>query len=136
MAAAHLALFGMALLAAIGCQQQKPLKYEQSKKVESQQTWAVSLDPPVREQKIVVVLESPGVPVDVSVVLEGDPNKAQELGSKSLSEKQPIAGALATQPKTEKATLEATIPANKGFSVVVNNPDQKNADVKLKVTSK
>lgn len=124
-------------LLAMGCPQaQKPLKHEQSKTVESKGTWAVSLDPLPRETKVKAVVVSAGTPVDIFVILEGDPNKAKDLGSQSLLEKKPIAGALATEEKTENATLEATIPANKGFSLVVNNPSEsKNAEVKLTVTS-
>lgn len=127
--------WGIVLLALAGFQ--KPLQHEQAKTVEAGATWAVAIDPPVREQKITVSIASPGVPVDVFVIREGDPNRAKDAGSKALAGGKPIDGALAASMKTEAATLEATIAAQQGFSVVVNNPSRlKNAEVTLKVTSK
>jgi len=135
----RLPLGGLALALAVvaaGCTIQKPLNVEKSMQVEPGGYQNVFIDAPIRDQKIVVSLNSTS-PVDLYVVLESDEAAVGKLAEDAtLSGKAP-AGALVSNQKSAEATVDATIPGKKGFAILVCNPiNGKKADVKLKITNK
>ena len=89
------------------------------------------IDAPKRDQKISVTAASSGSPIDVYVVLAKDKEAAKEA---LLSGKKP-AESLAGKVKTPDATVEATIPANSEFAIILGGAN-KNTQVKLKVTGR
>jgi hypothetical protein len=90
----------------------------------------VEVDAPTREQKVTVEFESPGVPVDVWVVLAG---KRAAVRNKLLSHMRPNdSDVLAGKEQAEGGTVEATVPAGKDYVVLVGKAKKK-TEVKLKV---
>jgi hypothetical protein len=124
-------LVGVIVLAA-GCGK---INYEKTMVVEGGDFMAISVDPPRFEQKISVTVNSSGAPIDVYVVLEGDQNAALRIAEETLRSSKPLGSALDGKQKITDATLNATIPAKKGFSILLLNGGTKRADVKIKIKS-
>jgi hypothetical protein len=89
------------------------------------------IDPPTKEQKVTVTISSSISPVTVYVV----PAKEQEAAERAMeSGKQPNQS-FAGKEKSQEATLEATIPANTGYAIIVGGAI-KDSQVKVKVTGR
>jgi hypothetical protein len=116
------------LLALSGCTR---LSYETTIQLGAGEVQSLSIDPPRREQKVSVTVTSSAAPVDVYVVLEKDKEAAKEA---LLDHKKPAAS-LAGNVKTQEATLEATIPANTPFAILVGGAS-KTSQVKVKATGR
>jgi hypothetical protein len=125
--AAH-ALLAAALLALTGCQKFS-LDKEYELDVGSDQT--VEVDPPSHEQKVVVTVSSPGVPVTSYLVLKKD----VEAARRALETRKAPADYLARKESAEEATLEGTIPAKNGYAVVIGGVNKK-AKVRVKINAK
>ncbi len=123
-------LIGALVLAlpAGGCQ---PLNYEKSLTLEPGSLKPVEISAPSRDQNIKVSVSSSGAPVSVYVVLQKDHDAVE---SAILSSKKPDAAkVLASQENTDKATLDAKIPAKNDYVVLVYNGSSKSAQVKISV---
>ena len=107
------------------------LDYESTLQVDDAQVQSISVDPPKKEQKVNVVVTSSASPVDVYVVLEKD----KEAGKQSLLNGNKPAESLTGKLKTQDTTLEATIPANTGFAILLGGAS-KSTQVKVKVTGR
>jgi hypothetical protein len=93
----------------------------------------VEVEAPGRDQKVVVEFESPGVPVDVWVLLTT--NKAA-VKSRLMARTRPNdSEVLGGKEQAESGTVEATVPAGKDYMILIGRAKQK-TDVKLKVTGK
>jgi hypothetical protein len=113
---------GLLLLA--GCQR---LNFEKEYDIEPSGVQAVGFSPPRYEQKVTVEVKSPGNPLSVFLV-KGDPEKApQGKTSPDLLEK---------KENAEDPTLQATVPANTEYTVVLHNLSRKHVKVKVKVTGR
>jgi hypothetical protein len=123
----RLSLAGLALLALLsGCQR---LRYDKTVTVDAGNVQTISIDPPRSEQKVHVSVKSPGVPLDVYVVLDKDlPAIRETLLNQQRPEK-----SLASKMRSEEADLDATIPAKNGFSVLLTGAQKANS-VQVKVT--
>jgi hypothetical protein len=121
-----------ALLAALfllaGCQR---LDLEKTLHVAVGEVHRVYIDPPRSDQKVTARINSPGAPVSAYLVLESDSEAAQ----KKMMDHQAPAAPLAGKDKAEDITLEATVPAKKGYALLLR-ADAKDADVKVKVTGR
>jgi hypothetical protein len=127
---AGLSLVALVLLLA-GCQR---LNEDRTVDLEPQSIKYVSVDPPRSQQQVTVLVSSPGVPVDVHLVAEGEKDaamKSLELGKRLESSKL----LTAAQLNVESATLEATVPARTGFTVLLSGA-RKKAAVHLKITGR
>lgn len=111
-----------------GCQ---PLKVEKSVSVSPREVKSLILDPPRYDQKVTVHLSSPGAPVSAYLVLESEMTAAQDLMEKEKSPVSPLAG----KDKAEDITLEATVPASKGYALLIK-AEGKKAEVKVKLTGR
>jgi hypothetical protein len=118
-----------ALLAGLaGCQK---LNYEKTITVAPAEVQAILVDAPSGEQKLTVDINPNGVAVDVYVVLE---DKHEAVKQKLLGGGKPDpADIRGGQEKLEGGKVEATIPAGKGFAVLIGNA-RKKTEVKVKVT--
>jgi hypothetical protein len=93
----------------------------------------VDVDAPTREQKVAVEFSSPGVPVDVWVVLT---EKKPAVKNKLMGRMRPDdADVLGGKEQSESGTVEATVPAGKEYTVLVGRASKK-TEVKLKVMGK
>jgi hypothetical protein len=119
-------LLGLSFLAAGGCQR---LNYETTVQVAPSEIEVRTIDPPRREQKVTVTFQSSGPPVDVYVTLEGDREAAKDA---LLNGKKP-ASSLGGSAKVTDGTLQVTVPAKSGYSVLIMNRGNQNADVKLTI---
>ncbi len=119
-------LWAISLLLLSGCGQK--LDYETSLDLDEGQVQSISVDPPKREQKVSVTATSSSSPIDVYVVLDKD----KEAGKQALLDRRKVAAALASQTKTQSATLEVTIPANTGFAILAGGAG-KSSHVTVKV---
>ncbi len=111
-----------------GCQK---LDYEQTLKMEAGDVKSFPVDPPRSEQKVTVTVTSTIAPVNVYLVLEKD----QEAALKALDHYQKPVNPLASQEKTQDATLEATVPAKTGYVVLLAGAT-KDTEVKIKITGR
>jgi hypothetical protein len=116
------------LLALTGCQR---VNEERTLSVELNDVKAVTIEAPKREQRLAVTATA-AVPIDVYVVLEKDRSAVEEALQKGARPDK----LLASQLKVEQASLEATVPAQNEYSVLVRSTSGKKADVKLKITGK
>lgn len=130
----RLGLLAMVLLASSSWLRQKPLNDERTALVKAGTVNTIEYDAPIQDQQVTITTSSPGVPVDVYVVLQDNLQKAQD----ALQGGAPPENTVASQKKTEQASLEAKVPAKKGFAVLINNSvnNNKDANVKVKATSK
>ena len=127
-----LGLLTLGLLMLMGCQ--KPLHYEKSFTLTPGETQAFPVDAPKSQQQVTVAVTANGSPVNVFIVLESE--HAATMDALANKGKNPDAAkVLASKEKMESGALEATVPAQKGFSVFVTGA-KKNADVTLKITGK
>jgi hypothetical protein len=126
----RLVLMALVVPLGAGCQR---LEVERAVTVDPGTIRSISVDPPRGEQKVAVVVISPGVPVDVSVVTQNE----QEAVKKTLEAgKRPDASKLLSgQEKVENAVLEATVPARTGFMIFLSGA-RKSTDVKVKITGR
>ena len=116
-------------LALAGCGQK--LAYETTVQLADGEVQSIAVDAPKTEQKVSVSVVSSGSPVDVYVVLDKD----KETGKQALLDRKKPAESLASKVKTQDATLEATVPANTGFAVLLGNAS-KPSQVKVKVAGR
>src|SRR4051794_19039333 len=110
-------LLGVATVAALsltGCQK---LSYEKTLTLTSGEVQAFPIDAPRSQQKVTVSVTATGSPVNVHVVLESD--HAAVMEALTNSKKVDPAKVLASKEKMDSGTVEATVPAKKGFSVLV-----------------
>jgi hypothetical protein len=119
-------LFLAVLLTLPGCGR---LNYETTVPLGAGEIQALRIDAPRREQKVSVTVTSAGSPVDVYVILEKDKAAAEE----ALLDRKKPAASLAGTMKVQEATLQATIPANTAFVVLLGGAN-KPSQVKVKVT--
>ncbi|SRR6266404_876944 len=122
-------LLAILLLVLPGCGQK--LDYETAVELDEGQVQLIFIDPPKKEQKVSVTVTSSGSPIDVYVVLDKD----KEAGKQALLDRKKPTGSLASKTKTQNATLEATIPANTGFAILLGGAN-KNSRVTAKVTGR
>jgi hypothetical protein len=122
-------LLAIVLLALPGCGQK--LDYETTVDLDEGQVQSIAIDAPKREQKVSVTVTSSGSPIDVYVALDKD----KEAGKQALLDRQKPAQSLAHKVKTQEANLEATIPANTGFAILLGGAN-KNSRVSVKVTGR
>jgi hypothetical protein len=122
-------LLVLVLLGSSGCQR---LNHEATVQVEPTGVQSTIISAPRSDQKVAVDVSSPGAPVNVYVVLEKDEEAARD----ALGRQQKPANVLAGKEKVEQDTLETTIPAGKGFAVLLGSASNKTAQVKLKVTGR
>jgi hypothetical protein len=118
-----------ALLLLPGCGQK--LNYETTVKLRAGEVQAQMVDAPRREQTVRVTATSSGSPIDAYLVLDKDKEAAKEA---LLDGKKPAAF-LAGQTKTRDAILEATIPANSDFTIVLGGAT-KDSQVKVRATGR
>ncbi len=90
---------------------------------------AFTIDPPRRDQKVTVTISSATNPINVYIVLEKDLAAAQE----SLKNEKPPANALDRKENVQDATLEATVPANNSYTVLLSPIAGKTSQVSLKI---
>ena len=64
-----------------------------------------------------------------------DQEKDKEAAKQALLDRKKPAASFAGKVKTQEATLEATIPANTGFAILLGGAS-KNSQVKVKVTGR
>ena len=112
------------------------INVEKTTSLEAGEFTAFSVDPPRYEQKVSIAVTSSGAPIDAYVVLEGDQNAALKIAEDALRSSKPFLGALDGKQQITEATLHATIPAKKGFSVLLLNGGRNKADVKIRITSR
>jgi hypothetical protein len=124
-----LSALAAALLLAAGCQR---LNDERSVHVMAGNIHEIGYSAPRYQQKLTVNVSSPGAPVTVYLVREGDESTAAQ--NKMNAGKEPVAP-FAGKEKAEDITLEATIPAGTAYVLLIRS-DKKNADVKVKVTGR
>jgi hypothetical protein len=90
----------------------------------------VDVDAPTREQKVAVEFSSPGVPVDVWVVVT---EKKPAVKNNLMGRMRPNdADVLGGKEQAESGTVEATVPAGKDYTVLVGRASKK-TEVRLKV---
>jgi hypothetical protein len=122
-------LFALLLLVLPGCGQK--LNYETTVDLDEGQVQSILIDAPKSEQKVTVTVNSAGAPIDAYIVLDKD----KEAGKQALLNRQKPPQSLAGKVKTQDATLEATVPANTGFALLVGGAS-KNSRVSVKVTGR
>jgi hypothetical protein len=121
-------LGGALVLVAAGCQ---PVNFETSVQLEPGSIHPVEISAPSRDQNIKVTVTASGAPVSVYVVLQKD---REAVESAILRDKKPdVSKVLASQEKTENATLDAKIPAKNDYAVLVYNGPVKTAQVKISI---
>jgi outer membrane lipopolysaccharide assembly protein LptE/RlpB len=122
-------LLAALLLTLSGCGQR--LNYETTVQLGDGEVQSLSIDPPKREQKVSVTVTSSGSPIDAYIVLDKD----KEAAKQALLDRKKPANPLDGKTKTQDATLEATIPANTGFAVLLGEAS-KSSQVKVKVSGR
>ena len=121
-------LVGALVLVVAGCQ---PVNYETSVAIQPGTIHPVEISAPSRDQNIKVTVSASVAPVSVYVVLQKD---REAVEAAILSYKTPDASkVLASQEKTENATLDAKIPAGSDYAVLVYNGPVKTAQVKITI---
>jgi hypothetical protein len=120
----------LCLLALTGCG--KKVLHDEAVALEPGKTEAITFKGLRKGQTVSVETSSPGVPIDVYIVLEKDKNTAME----ALGQDKAPANSLAGEAKTQGKTLEAVVSEGDGVAVLLSNPPTagKKADVKVKVT--
>jgi hypothetical protein len=125
----RLLMLAMTLFAAglaLGCQTR--LDVERTVALDPDIIKTLEFDGPRYEQKVTVSVSSPDAPVNVYVCLFKDSDAvADAVRASKLSDK-----VLAKEEKTQDASLQVTIPAKTGMSVILNCASAKAATVKLK----
>lgn len=122
-------LLASIVLALPGCGQK--LYHETTVQLSAGEVQLLLIDAPRRDQKISVTVTSSGSPIDVYVVLAKD----KEAGKEALLNGKKPTESLAGKVKTQDATLEANIPANTEFAVLLGGAS-KSSQVKMKVTGR
>ncbi|HYT94399.1 MAG TPA: hypothetical protein VEL76_37135 [Gemmataceae bacterium] len=107
---------------------ERKLNYEKTFTISPGEIQSIQVDPPKGEQKVTVRIQSMGSPVDVYIVLE---ENLKAVKDSLLNFRKPDAAKVkAGKEKIESATLETTIPAGKGFAVMMAGV-KKEAQVKV-----
>jgi hypothetical protein len=113
-------------LSVVGCSK---LHEERTVQVAPGEERTLVIDAPKRDQKVQVDFSSPGVAVNVYVLLEKDDQAARKaIDAGTTSDKM-----LASQLKAEQGSLQATIPGGNNFLVVVVAASTKTANVTVKI---
>jgi hypothetical protein len=107
----RLLLLAFVVLSLTGCNSR--LQYEKTLTAGPGNSPIFQVEGPRREQKVVVTFTSDKSPVDVYVTL--DPDSA----AKEIEEYKQPSNILAKKLKATEGTLEATVPAKKGFGAIV-----------------
>jgi hypothetical protein len=116
-----------ALLVVAGCQS---VSLEKTVTVSGGEAYqAFTIDAPRRDQKVTVTISGATAPVNVYIVLEKDLAAAQD----NLKIEKPPANALDKKENVQDATLEATVPANNSYTVLLSPIGGKTAQVNLKI---
>ena len=91
----------------------------------------MSVSAPTSDQNVKVEVSSPGVPVSVWVVLASDVEEVEKrlVASKEVDRSK----VLASQEQQEESVVEAKIPKNQEYAVIVSGPS-KRTQVKIKIT--
>jgi hypothetical protein len=129
-----LALLLVAMAALPGCSK---VNFEQSLTLDPGGIKIYNIDAPRGDQKVRVQVDS-REPIDIDVALESASAEAQlflqrERKTAGKDSAAP-AGLLATKQGVTQGSVEASIPAGKGFTVLLSGA-KKNTEVKLKVNS-
>jgi hypothetical protein len=123
------------LLFAVGCFSRGGFSHETSYSLEAVQARSTTVDAPARDQKVTVKVTS-DVGVNVYVAATRDlPPTIDDVNNMLNSNKKPQK-LLASAEKVQDQTLELTVPAKTEFQVIVYNPTNKSASVKVKVDGK
>jgi hypothetical protein len=117
----------------VGCAK---LDAEKTATLEGGDFKAFSIDGPSSEQKVNVSVTSTGASIDAYVVLEGDPDAALKIAAELMRGNKPPASVVDSKQKITQGTLSATIPAKKGYSILLVNGSTKQAEVKVKITGR
>jgi hypothetical protein len=117
-----------ALLALAGCQK---VNYEKSLSLTPDEVQLIDFDGPRGEQKITVTISSAGAPVNAYLVRKEDAQTAKECVLNGKPPPKPFD----SKEKAEEITLNATIPPQTGYTLVLS-PVGKKAEVKVKVSGK
>jgi len=126
------ALLVLPLAGLAGCRRGS-FSYEKTVTVEGGDAFqAQTVDPPARDQKVTVTIKSATALVNVYLVLEKDREAAEE----SLRYERAPANVLDKKEKVQEATLEATVPANTSYTVLLSPAVGKTAKVELRITGR
>ena len=107
------------------------LSEEMKKDLSVAEDWEIIIDGARYKQKLKIEVNSPGGPVSVAAFLAKDRDEAfTALFSSKSSDT-----ILASERKTERATLEVTSPAKEDLIVRVKNVSEKQANVTVKITN-
>ncbi|MFL5244773.1 MAG: hypothetical protein ACJ8FY_21945 [Gemmataceae bacterium] len=119
--------FSLFLLA--GCNAK--LNEEMKKELAFGEDWEFIIDGGRYKQKVKIEVDSSGAPVSVNVFLAKDrDNVMAALFSSKSSDL-----ILASEQKTERATLEASAPAKEDLIIRIKNAGDKKANVSVKITN-
>jgi len=123
----------MVLMATAGCQKlSNPVLVDETISVPSLENKSKIIDGPKQDQKVSITAQSSEGNFDLYVVFESDAKRVMD----ELSEPRPVTGnVLGKKTKTKDASLDVSIPAGKGFAVIVSNSGPKDVAVKLKVAN-
>ena len=119
------------LLAIPGCPAGQTLAYEKTVNLEPGDVKSFSIDAPKANQKIRVETEG-AERIDVTVTLESEAEKVKTFLEGKMGGSNPPW--LARKTEAKQHTLEAEVPAGKGFTVILSGANKK-TEVKLKVKS-
>jgi hypothetical protein len=112
------------------------LDAEKSATLEGGSYKAFSIEPPKSEQKVSVAVTSTGAPIDAYLVLEGDSNAALKVAEDIMRGNKLPASVVDSKQKITEGTLSATVPAKKGYSILLLNSSSKTAELKVKITGR
>jgi hypothetical protein len=119
----------LALLLAAGCQR---LNDERTVEFDEETAWKkLTFDPPRYEQKVNVTVSSPGAPLTAWLVKTDDAQAVED----ALGRGKAVQSALAHKEKAEDISLEATVPANTGYTLYLVGTGKK-TDAKVKVVGR
>ncbi len=121
--------FTLAAVSMAGCQK---LKYENNSiEIFPFGVHRIEFDAPKYNQKLSIEAHSPGSPISVYLVSQAESDAAQDQLEK---DKTPTAS-LASMEKAEEIKLEATVPANTAFVLLIR-ADKKSAQVRVNVSGR
>ncbi len=124
------ALLVLSAVGLAGCR--RSFSHEKTLTVEAGAYQEQTVDPPTREQKVTVTVSAATAPVNVYLVLEKDRQAAED----SLRLEKAPASVLEKKENVQEATLEATVPANTSYTVLLTTAAGKTAKVTLKISGR